>query len=534
MASPFAQSDFVIYLDKVKYPVNSADISLLQAQMQRTEEFLKFEKEKYDQELLLLQQKDNLLKITKIALTILSIGVCIMLILLLIRFRTRRKYYRQLSLQNTEILQKQEEITVQRENLEELNVLLEKLSIVASKTGNAVAILKPDSSFEWVNTSFESSYHSQKVSFLEFAYNDTEKAHILECLEQKQSVQYETKRKLQSQNEIWVQCMLTPIVFSDEIYKIIVLESDIDAQKQAAEKIKLQRDEIQEQAKVVEQQRDIAVNQKNEIEIQKNAIEKTIEELQLTQKKLIESEKMASLGNLVAGVSHEINTPVGIGIAATTSLQSKTADLLELFTSRKMKQSDLDSYLQTTQSASQLIQSNLKRTGELVKSFKRVSVDEMTDSLRTFNMFEYITEVFTNLDAKLKDKNVTLKIDCPHDIEIYSYPGAFAQIMSNMTSNALLHAFKDKNDGEITVTARIIGDKLYLMFADNGCGMTPEVVQKVFNPFFTTNMQAGTGLGMNIVYNLVTQKLQGDIFCESEIDKGAVFKIDVPLIESNE
>jgi len=532
IASPYQKDFSVLYNEQEKHSVTEGEISLLQAQMKRTEEILKFEKQKYEQELELLKQKEHVLKITRIALLILAIGLFLMLILLLLRYRTRRKYFKQLSQQNTEILQKQEEIIVQRENLEQMNTLLEKLSIVASKTGNAVAILKPDGSFEWTNTSFDSLYQTQATSMIEFAYNDQERLQIQQCITQLQSVQYETKRHIGT-TEAWVLCNLTPIIIDNELFKIIVLESDITAQKIAEQKIREQRDEIQIQAKEIEKQRDIAIEQRNEIELQKNAVEKALQDLQMTQKKLIESEKMASLGNLVAGVSHEINTPVGIGIAASTSLKSKTEDILELFTTRKMKQSDLDTYLQSTQNAVQLIQSNLKRTGDLVKSFKRVSVDEMTDTMREFNLLEYIGEIVINHDAKLKERNIELRIDCPSDISIYSYPGAFAQIISNMTSNALLHAFKNKEPGIITITCRTANNRLYFIFSDNGCGMTNEVVQKVFNPFFTTNMQAGTGLGMNIVYNLVTQKLQGDIYCESTVNEGTTFKIDIPLKEQS-
>ncbi len=530
IASPFQKDFNVLYNEEEKHAITDGDISLLQTQMKKTEELLKHEKQKYEQELELLKQKENVLKITRIALLIVAIGMFIMLLLLLLRYRTRRKYFKQLSQQNTEILQKQEEIIVQRENLEQMNTLLEKLSIVASKTGNAVAILKPDTSFEWVNSSFEQLYSQRKNSMLNFAYDDDEREKIQHCITQMQSIQYETKRLLTSNNEAWMLCMLTPIIIDGELYKIIVLESDITAQKIAEQKIREQRDEIQIQAKEIEQQRDIAIQQRNEIELQKNAVEKALQDLQTTQKKLIESEKMASLGNLVAGVSHEINTPVGIGIAASTSIKSKTDDILELFTSRKMKQSDLDSYLHSINQAVQLIQSNLKRTGDLVKSFKRVSVDEMTDTMRTFNLKEYIGEILINHEAKLKEKSIEYTIDCPTEIELNSYPGAFAQIISNMTSNALLHAFKNKESGLLTITARTQNNRLYFIFADNGVGMTSEVAQKVFNPFFTTNMQAGTGLGMNIVYNVVTQKLKGDIYCESILDVGTTFKIDIPLV----
>jgi len=529
ISAPYAIGDMQQSQFMFKHVVSSDDVQLLQAKMKRTEELHKFEQLKYEKEEELLKQKENLLKVTQWALGIAFGGIVIVLILLLIRYRTRRRYYKQLSMQNAEILQQKEEITVQRENLEMLNVELEKLSIVASQTGNSVAILHGNTEVEFVNNAFLKQYSSQPKSFLEFATSEQEIQKINECLESKDSIQYETQRITANRHNLWVQCMLTPILIDNEIAKIIVIEADVTIQKENEIEIKNQRDEIQEQSYEIEQQRDVAINQRDEIETQKQSIEKSLSELQTTQKKLVESEKMASLGNLVAGISHEINTPVGIGVAATSSLVSRTESIKELFEAKQMKQSDLKAYLTSTQEAARLIQNNLKRTGDLVKSFKRVSVDEMTDKERTFKLKEYTQEVFTSLTGLIGERDLNISIDCPEDIEITTYPSAFSQIITNMLKNVLVYAYKPDEKGEIQIVARKVNDRLHFKFSDNGAGMTDEVVKKVFNPFFTTNMQAGMGLGMNLAYNVVTQKLHGEITCESSVGKGTSFLVDIPL-----
>ncbi len=512
-----------------KHIVSSEDVDLLQAKMKRTEGLLKLEKAKYEKESELLEQETRFLKITQIVFIVVLIGVAVTLLLLFFFYRTRSKYLKQLAVQNAEIIQKQEEITAQKENLEAINQELEKLSIVASKTANSVAILQGDASFEWINNSFIEMYNEFAGSLFDFATTTAEKEQIQKCISQKESVIYEAKRTNSKNKELWMQCMLTPVIVDGEIYKIILIESDITEQKNNEFAIRTQRDEIQEQATEIEKQRDVAVVQRTEIAKQKSEIEYNLDELKETQDELIESEKMASLGNLVAGISHEINTPVGIGVAATSSLNSRTELIVELFKEKKMKQSDLEEYLMTTKEAANLIQSNLTRTANLVKSFKRVSVDEMTDEKRVFKLKEYMQEVVTSMASETSGREIKLDINCAEDLEINSYPSAFVQIITNMMRNVLMYAYKPNELAEVNICAQKIEDKLHFTFSDKGAGMSDEVRQKVFNPFFTTNMQAGKGLGMTLVYNTVNKQLQGEISCQSSEGKGTMFKIVVPV-----
>ncbi len=271
------------------------------------------------------------------------------------------------------------------------------------------------------------------------------------------------------------------------------------------------------------------ISEKNEeLNQQNEELQSIIEELNKTQHQLVESEKMASLGNLVAGVAHEINTPVGIGITASSSLMDKTKEIVEKYKQDKIKKEDFESYLQNAYDSSKLILSNLERTGELVQSFKQVSVDQAIEEKREFNFGSYLHDVVRSVMPKLKNTGIELEIICPEDIVITSYPGAFAQILTNLIVNSKVHAYNDGDKGKIEIKAYKKDKELILEYTDDGKGMTTEVKEKIFDPFFTTNKQEGTGLGMHIVYNLVTQKLNGKISCESEVGKGVKFIILIP------
>ena len=310
----------------------------------------------------------------------------------------------------------------------------------------------------------------------------------------------------------------------------IIVYRSYSQKKVANVLLSMQRDEIETQRDEIEEKRDVAVKQKNEIEIQRNKISETLQELKETQEQLVESEKMASLGNLVAGVAHEINTPVGIGISASSSLINKTKEFAELYKSKKMKKTDLEAYLNSAYKAGKLLLTNLERTGNLIQSFKQVSVDQSTEDIREFNLLSYLNDVIMSLEPKLKEKPIEVKVDCPEDIVLMSYPGVFAQIITNFVINSLVHGFREKDSGKIEINAHKDNGELTINYIDDGKGIPEDVLSKIFDPFFTTNKQLGTGLGMHIVYNLLTQKLNGSIHIESEIDKGVQFTIQTPLV----
>ena len=271
---------------------------------------------------------------------------------------------------------------------------------------------------------------------------------------------------------------------------------------------------------------------KNElITQQKEELTETLDVLRKTQKKLVESEKMASLGSLVTGVAHEINTPVGIIITAISNLSDRLKALMGKYQENKMKKSDLDSFLGYTEKTSNLILSNSQRTGDLVKSFKRVSVDQSTEQRRQFKLHNYIKDVLMSLEPKFKGLDLEINIDCDEYLVWNSYPGILAQIITNLVINSLVHGFSGGSSGKIDFEIKRIDNRLRFIYRDSGKGMGEDVLQRIFDPFFTTNKRTGTGLGMHIIYNLITQKLDGTIEVESEVGKGSEFIMEFPFME---
>lgn len=519
-----------------KFEMSDKDIAMLKRKMQKQELFALLEIEKQKREIELLKNTQKRQKLFQAVIAGGLVAMLALFFLVVFRYRTKRKGYKILEMKNAEISQKNEEISTLRENLSEINAQLAKLSIVASETSNGVAIFDKDLRFEWVNKGYTTMYGYEIDDLVKPGNNmysgisdPAISGKIETAIAQNTPLSFDVLKARKDGGSLWVSVSLTPIHIEGELYKVIFIESDINYIILAEQEINRQKDEISSQRDDIQKHRDVAMEQKELIQKKKNELEETIDELQQTQKKLVESEKMASLGNLVAGISHEINTPVGIGIAAITTLNTKTLAINSLFEEKKMKQSDLVTYLATAKDAAKLIQTNLNRTGDLVKSFKRISVDEITEQRRQFNLNHYLVDIIKSLEPKINEKVVDVQIICPLDIEINSYPGVYAQIITNLVTNSILHGFKNREGGRITIECTRQSGSLLMSYKDDGVGMIPEVVEKVFNPFFTTNMQTGNGLGMNIVYNIVTQKLQGEIFCESEPGKGVTFRIECPL-----
>ncbi len=260
-------------------------------------------------------------------------------------------------------------------------------------------------------------------------------------------------------------------------------------------------------------------------------LSEAMDNLKKTQKKLLESEKMASLGGLVAGVAHEINTPVGIGVTAASHLTNKTKSFLEIYKAGKMKKSDLDGFIDTVAQSGDMILSNLDRAATLIQSFKQVAVDQSVEEKREIELKSYLDEILISLKPKLKQSNHSVTVTSDHSVSINTFPGTVSQIVTNLVMNSVIHGFEERADGVISIDIKKLpNDNVSLIFRDNGRGIEKENLSKIFDPFFTTKRgSGGSGLGLNIIYNLISQKLNGTITCESDIGKGAVFIIEIPL-----
>ncbi|HKK33757.1 MAG TPA: sensor histidine kinase [Desulfomicrobiaceae bacterium] len=260
-------------------------------------------------------------------------------------------------------------------------------------------------------------------------------------------------------------------------------------------------------------------------------LRESLEDLQQAQEHLVQAEKMAALGGLVAGVAHEINTPVGIGVTAASYLDEKTAALKSSFESGGLTESGFAEYLSAAEESARTILINLKRAAELISSFKQVAVDQNREEQREFNLREYLEEILVSLRPKFKHTGHRIELNCPDDLVMQSLPGVLMQVMTNLIMNSLLHGFREKEAGTVTLDVTRDRDMIRFLYRDDGVGMTEEQVRKVYDPFYTTRRRdGGTGLGMHIVYNLVTRTLGGTIICASEPGQGAVFTITIPRI----
>lgn len=304
--------------------------------------------------------------------------------------------------------------------------------------------------------------------------------------------------------------------------KILLVESiiDITERKSAEEQIKKLNEELEQRV----------LKRTKQLEQANRALTESLEQLKSAQHQLVESEKLAALGNLVAGVAHEVNNPIGVSVTAASHLSQKTEEFFNLFKGGNLKRSDLEKYMEVAAESSNTVLSNLMRASDLMKSFKQVSVDQSSEERRLFNCKEYMNQILLSLSPKLKHTSHSIEVTCPDFIEMETYPGLFSQVITNFVINSLIHGFEGIDGGIIRIEVSVEDDIFTFKYSDNGVGMDENVRKKVFYPFFTTKRrQGGSGLGMYIVYNIVTEKLQGRIECVSQPGNGTQFIINIPM-----
>jgi len=259
-------------------------------------------------------------------------------------------------------------------------------------------------------------------------------------------------------------------------------------------------------------------------------LQESLTELIDAQNKLVETEKMASLGRLVAGIAHELNTPIGICVTAASYLNEDSQKMRVTVNDGNIRKTHLDEFLSTTCQASSLILTNLERAADLISNFKLIAVDISSDMNRKFNLYNYIESTISSLKPALQHTEIKVEVMGDSNIFIDTCPGSISQIITNLIMNSLLHAFEDSLSGSITIELSLKENKVYLQYQDDGSGMTEEVRVLIFEPFFTTkNLAGGSGLGLSIVYNLILQNLQGDIKCYSTPNQGTRFEIILPI-----
>ena len=277
---------------------------------------------------------------------------------------------------------------------------------------------------------------------------------------------------------------------------------------------------------------DISERKRSEQEIRnaRDSAEAALQNLRETQNYLIEAEKLAALGRLVAGVAHEVNTPIGTSLTVASSLARRTTEFTAEVAQGSLRRSSLNDFLKVTREASSQLVANLDHAAEMIQSFKQVDVDRNYSDQRTFDLGALTEQLAVGLRSGLRNQNLTLNVTCQPNLTINSYPGPYGQLLTNLFLNSVTHAFPDGSKGTIDIKVQAAGnDAVDVLFSDDGCGMSLDVRRKAFDPFFTTRRDRGsTGLGLHIVHAIVTNYLGGRLHLDSEPGKGTKIRLVLP------
>ncbi|PKG82222.1 histidine kinase [Colwellia sp. 75C3] len=265
------------------------------------------------------------------------------------------------------------------------------------------------------------------------------------------------------------------------------------------------------------------------IKKQNLALESMMDTLKETQDELVQKEKMASLGNLVAGIAHEINTPIGICVTAITNLHHQYKTLKKKITNNTASDKHLDYFFEDVDEACTIIESNTLRAAKLINSFKEIAVDQSSEASREINMKEYVDEILLSLRPILKKLPHEILVECPDNLVVKTIPGAISQILTNMINNSIIHGLHNIQKGCIQISIIQENDFLLICYQDNGKGLNDGEIKMLFEPFYTTKRgSGGSGLGAHLIYNLVTSTLNGKITVQSEPNKGLRYDISIP------
>lgn len=293
--------------------------------------------------------------------------------------------------------------------------------------------------------------------------------------------------------------------------------------------------DVTEKVRAEEQIHELNETLENRVVERSAALAETLEKLHRSQEDLVRSEAKATLTALIAGVSHELNTPLGNGVMTASALNEQTRRFTAVVESGKLKRSELSEFLASLNEGLALMERNLMRAEDLMKNFKQVAADQASEQRRRFDLALVVKEIVDTLAPSIKRKPHRIVLDIPEGIIMDSLPGPLGQVIINLVNNAYLHAFEGRSDGVLTISAcqltKIGVPHVRLRVADNGAGIADENLKRLFEPFFSTKIgQGGTGLGMTIVENLVRKSLGGALHVESTVDVGTTFDIDLPLV----
>ena len=313
----------------------------------------------------------------------------------------------------------------------------------------------------------------------------------------------------------------------------LILEQEVA--KKTASLSQIMLDLEQQKDELIAHQRELRQENENrqyiEAELRKRNQElaSSMDTLNQAQEQLVESERMASLGGLVAGIAHDVNTPLGVSVTAASFLQERLNNLKTDFEDKSLTSKNMASFIDEAEQTALLLLSNLERASDLIASFKQVAVDQTSETEREFVLGEYINEIIQSLKPSFKHTDHQINLTCPDNLVVTCAPGAIAQIVTNMVVNSITHGFESKNAGKITLDVKEEGDNVVIYYKDDGRGLSEEELSQLFDAFFTTKRgQGGSGLGTHIMYNLVTQSLKGHIEADSALGNGLQYTIRFP------
>lgn len=285
--------------------------------------------------------------------------------------------------------------------------------------------------------------------------------------------------------------------------------------------------------RLLQQARDAAIEGRQRAEQAQAAAEKTLGDLREAQSQMILQEKMASLGSMVAGVAHEVNTPVGLAVTGASQLKTETARILAQAAQGQLRRSTFDEYLAQVDELATLIEKNATRAAELIQSFKEVAVDQSSDARRPYDLRAYVAEVLASLSPRIRHAGHKVEMAIPEGVEMDGHPGAMAQVVTNLVINSIMHAYPDGHrGGTLRVAARLMdGDLVELAYSDDGQGIPGDLWPRIFEPFFTTRRgTGGSGLGLHLLYNIVTVRMGGTVRVGAAPQGGALFTLIFPRV----
>ena len=306
------------------------------------------------------------------------------------------------------------------------------------------------------------------------------------------------------------------------------LESTRQALQRSFKELEVKNEQLQEYSGTLESK----VKQRtHELESANAHLETALSNISSAQNELARVERMAALGSMVAGVAHELNTPLGNCLLVASTLEDETRFLMKMMEDGTMRRSDLARYTETATGSTKLLLRGLQQSARLVGDFKQVAVDQSSAQRREFGLSIMLQELAALLHSSLRKTPFTLELDIPADIKLNSYPGPLGQVFTNLVNNAVAHGLDGLEQGRMRCFAQKQGDHVLIVFEDDGKGIAPEIIKRIFEPFFTTKFgQGGSGLGLSITFNIITNVLGGEIRASSTVGKGSRFEISIPLV----